>query len=373
MDPELLAAFDQLEDPRNSHNVRHPLPVLLFIALATILCGGETCADMELFARSKRDFLATFLPLRHGTPSHDTFSRVFRLLNPAAFERWFLSFMQQFAAQLPPGAVAVDGKTLRRSYDRAAGQAPLHLVNAWAHEQRLCLGQVAVAGKSNEITALPQLLALLSLEGTIVTADAMHCQRELARELTTAGADYVLALKGNQPNLHEAVTLFLEDPATPVAAATTLNKGHGRVETRTASVSSSVGWLHEQLEQPWPGLAAVGKVTARRQIGDTASAETRYYLLSQAWSPEEFNALARGHWDIENGLHWSLDVVFKEDQARNRKGHCARNLALLRKLALNLARLEPGKGSMRGKLKRAGWDNAFLVSLLSQCAPIYMQ
>lgn len=189
MDPELLAAFDPLEDPRNSHNVRHPLPVLLFIALATILCGGETCAARELFARSKREFLATFLPMWHGAPRHDTFSRVFRRLNPAAFERWFLSFRQWFAAARPPGAVAGDGKTWRRSYDRAAGPAPLPRVNAWAHEPRLCLGQVAVAGKSNEITALPQRLTLLSLEGTIVTADARLGPRERARELTAAGAD----------------------------------------------------------------------------------------------------------------------------------------------------------------------------------------
>ena len=373
MNRELAVVFDQLEDPRKGHNIRHPLPDLLFIALATVLCGGETCADMELFARSKQNFLETFRDLRHGVPSHDTFSRVLRSLNPAAFERWFGDFMQQFAAALPSGAVAVDGKTLRRSYDRAAGQAPLHLVNAWAQEQRLCLGQVAVADKSNEITALPQLLELLSLQGTIVTADALHCQRDLARQLTAAGADYVLALKGNQETRRAAVTLFLEDPATPVALAAQTNKGHGRLETRTARVSSAVGWLQEQQAQPWPGLAAAGQVTAQRTIGDATSVETRYYLLSRAWSPTEFNALVRGHWAVENRLHWSLDVVFKEDQARNRKGHCARNMALLRKLALNLARQEPGKGSLRGKLKRAGWDNSFLVALLSQFTHIYMR
>ena len=240
MNQELAVVFDQLADPRHRHNGRHPLPDLRFIALATVLCGGETCADMELFAQSKRDFLETFLDLRHGVPSHDTFSRVLRLLNPAAFEQWFITCIQQFAASLPPGAVAVDGKTLRRSYDRATGQAPLHLVNAWAQEQRLCLGQVAMADKSNEITALPQLLELLSLQGTMVTADALHCQRDLARQLTAAGADYVLALKGNQETLRAAVTLFLEDPATPVATANQINKGHGRVEVRTVRVSCAV-------------------------------------------------------------------------------------------------------------------------------------
>ena len=366
----LVEDLEPLEDPRHGNAERHSLHDILVIALCTILCGGETCTDMALFGQSKREFLESFLPLRNGIPSHDTFSRVFRLLDPEAFRRWFLGFMGQFA-QGCEGVLAIDGKTLRRSYDRAEGQSPLHLVNAWAAEQRLVLGQLAVDGKSNEITAVPKLLEMLALPGMVVTADAMHCQRQLSRQVLDQGADYVLALKGNQESLNEDVRLFLDDPATPVAQAAQTNKGHGRIEIRTASVSDDVAWLEERHQ--WPGLAAVGKITASRQVGERTSVESRYYLLSQACSPERFNAIAREHWGIENRLHWMLDVVFNEDQCRNRKDHCPENLALMRKLALNLARLEPSKGSMRGKLKRAGWDNDYLVIILSQFIKIQMR
>ena len=336
----LMEDMEPLEDPRHGNAERHSLHDILVIALCTMLCGGETCTDMALFGQSKREFLESFLPLRNGIPSHDTFSRVFRLLDPEAFQKWFLGFMGQFA-QGCEGVLAIDGKTLRRSYDRAEGQSPLHLVSAWAAEQRLVLGQLAVDGKSNEITAVPKLLEMLALPGMVVTADAMHCQRQLSQQVLDQGSDYVLALKGNQESLNEDVRLFLDDPDTPVAQATQTNKGHGRIEIRTASVSEDVAWLEERHQ--WPGLAAVGKITATRQIGERTSVESRYYLLSQAFPPERFNTIAREHWGIENGLHWTLDVVFNEDQARNRKDHSAENLALMRKLALNLARLEPSK------------------------------
>ena len=218
---------------------------------------------------------------------------------------------------------------------------------------------------------MPKLLEMLALPGMVVTADAMHCQRQLSRQVLDQGADYVLALKGNQESLHDDVRLFLDDPATPVVQASQTNKGHGRIETRTASISSDVAWVQERHQ--WPGLAAVGKITARRQQGERTSVESRYYLLSQAFLPERFNAIVREHWGIENRLHWMLDVVFNEDQSRNRKDHCPENLALLRKLALNLARLEPSKGSMRGKLKRAGWDNGYLAIILSQFTKIQMR
>ena len=366
----LMEDLEPLEDPRHGNAERHSLHDILVIALCTILCGGETCTDMALFGQSKREFLQSFLPLRNGIPSHDTFSRVFRLLDPEAFHKWFLGFMGQFA-QGCEGVLAIDGKTLRRSYDRAEGQSPLHLVNAWAAEQRLVLGQLAVDGKSNEITAVPKLLEMLALPGMVVTADAMHCQRQLSQQVLDQGADYVLALKGNQESLNEDVRLFLDDPNTPVAQATQTSKGHGRIETRMASISDDVAWLQERHQ--WPGLAAVGKITAKRQTGERTSEESRYYLLSQAFPPERFNAIAREHWGIENRLHWMLDVVLNEDQSRNRKDHCAENLALMRKLALNLARMEPSKGSMRGKLKRAGWDNNYLAVLLSQFTKIQMR
>ena len=319
--------LEPLEDPRHGNAERHSLHDIMVIALCTILCGGETCTDMALFGQSKREFLESFLPLRNGVPSHDTFSRVFRLLDPEAFQRWFLGFMRQFA-QGCEGVLAVDGKTLRRSFDRAEAQSPLHLVSAWASEQRLVLGQLAVDGKSNEITAVPKLLEMLTLPGMVVTADAMHCQRQLSQQLLDQRADYVLALKGNQECLNDDVRLFLDDPATPVVQATQTNKGHGRIETRTASLSDDVAWLQERHQ--WPGLAAVGKITASRQVGDQISVESRYYLLSQAFPPERFNQIVREHWGIENGVHWVLDVVFNEDQLRNRKDNCPDNLALLR-------------------------------------------
>jgi predicted transposase YbfD/YdcC len=362
--------FEELDDPRTGNAKRHVLHEVLMIALCTVLCGGETCSDMALFGRAKREFLQQFLTLPHGIPSHDTFSRIFRLLDAARFHAWFIGFMKRFAEGCQ-GVVAIDGKTMRRSFDRAAQASPLHLVSAWAAEARLCLGQLAVGDKSNEIVAVPKLLELLSLKGRIVTADAMSCQRKIAQQVIDQGADYVLALKGNQETLHDDVRRFLDDAATPLACATDTDKGHGRIETRTAALTTDIAWLQESHD--WPGLKAIGKITARREIDGKTSVETRCYLLSSAFAPERFNAIVRSHWGIENGLHWVLDVVMDEDQARNRKDHGPQNLALLRKLALNLAKLEPSKGSMRGKLKQAGWDNAFLTQILLQFANVQMR
>jgi len=362
--------FEDLEDPRTGNAKRHELHEILVIGFCTLLSGGETCADMALFGRSKRAFLQEFLRLEQGIPSHDTFSRVFRLLDPGQFHAWFIGFMRQFA-ETCAGVVAIDGKTLRRSFDRAAAASPLHLVSAWAVDQRLVLGQLAVGDKSNEIVAVPKLLELLSLKGRIVTADAMSCQRKIAQQVIDQGADYVLALKGNQETLHDDVRRFLDDPETALASASETDKGHGRIETRTAALTTDIGWLNENHD--WPGLKAIGKITATREINGRATVETRCYLLSQAFTPERFNAIVRSHWSIENQLHWVLDVVMDEDQARNRKDHGPENLALLRKLALNLAKLEPSKGSMRGKLKRAGWDNTFLRNLLVQFASPQMR
>jgi predicted transposase YbfD/YdcC len=368
---EFAAVFAALDDPRTGNAKRHLLLEILLIALCTLLRGGTSCADMALFGRAKRAFLAEFLTLPHGVPSHDTFSRVFRLLDPAQVRACFMAFMRRFARTCPGGVVTIDGKALRRSFDRAAAASPLHLVSAWAVEQRLVLGQLAVDGKSNEITAVPRLLAMLALKDTIVTADALNCQRAVAEQVLRRGGDYVLALKGNQGTLHDDVRTFLDDPATPLACHTETDAGHGRIEIRHARVSHDVAWL--QQHHAWPGLAALGKVVARREVvGGKTTVETRYYLLSTVLGPDRLNQVVRMHWDIENGLHWVLDVVLdvvlNEDGARNRKDHGPENLALLRRLALNLAKLEPSQGSMRGKLKRAGWDDAFLARLLAQFA-----
>jgi predicted transposase YbfD/YdcC len=364
------ACFADLPDPRD-HNARHDLHEILLIALCAVLCGAEDCTDMALFGQAKRDYFGTFLHLRHGIPSHDTFSRLFRLLDPMRFHACFLTFMQCFAKGLQ-GVVALDGKTLRRSFDHAAGQSPLHLVSAWAADQRLVLGQMAVDGKSNEITAVPQLLALLALQGTIVTADAMHCQRAVAEQVLAQGGDYVLALKGNQGTLHEDVCHLLDaSPSLPTTTHTTVEKEHGRIETRSSVVLQEITWLQEQ--HHWPGLAALGKITRTREIPQQTSTETAYYLLSTPLSAERFGQVARQHWGIENSLHWVLDVTMNEDQARHRAGHGAENLALLRRLALNLARLEPSQGSVKGKRKRAGWNHAYLTHLLAQFASPHMR
>ena len=362
---EFAAVFADLEDPRTGNAKRHELLEILLIGLCTVLCGGETCTDMVRFGRAKHTFLEEVLTLRHGIPSHDTFSRVFRLLDPAQFQACFLTFMRRFAEGCQ-GVVALDGKTLRRSFDRASFTSPLHLVSAWAVEQRLVLGQMAVEDKSNEITAVPQLLKMLCLKGVVVTADALNCQREIAAQIIEQGGDYVLALKANQGTLFADVQLFVDDPKTPLAWAESVDGDHGRIEVRQAALSPDIAWLQEH--HAWPGLRAIGKVTAARETPAKTSMETRYFLMSQILTPERFLAVVRAHWGIENGLHWVLDVTMNEDQMRNRKDNGPENLALLRRLALNLAKLEPSKDSMRGKLKRAGWDNHFLAQMLAQFA-----
>jgi predicted transposase YbfD/YdcC len=365
-----VSCFSGVDDPREE-NARHNLHELLMIALCAVLCGGEDCSDMALFGQSKEAFLRQFLRLKHGIPSHDTFSRVFRLLDPEQFHAGFLRFMQRFAETIQ-GVVAIDGKTLRHSFDRASGKSPLHLVSAWAADQRLVLGQLAVDGKSNEITAVPKLLEMLSLKGCIVTADALNCQRAIAAQVVDQGGDYVLALKGNQGRLHDDVRLFLDDPQRQGEAVhTTVDGEHGRIETRTSVVSTDVDWLQDQ--HAWPGLVAIGKVVRSREVAAKMTTETAYYLLSIALGAERFGQVVRAHWGIENGLHWVLDVTMNEDQTRNRLDHGPENIALLRRLALNLAKLEGSKGSMKGKLKKAGWDNDFLTRLLAQFANLQMQ
>ena len=280
------AVFAALEDPRTGNAKRHLLLEILLIALCTLRSGGETCADMALFGRAKQGFLGRFLRLEHGVPSHDTFSRVVRLLDPVQFRACFVAFMRRFA-ETCQGVVAVDGKTLRRSFEQAADASPLHLVSAWACEQRLGRGQLAVDGKSNAITAVPKRREMLTLEGTIVTADALNCQRAIAAQTVAQGGAYVLALKGNQGTLVDDVRTFRDDPATPLASCSATDGGHGRIEQRQASLSHDVAWLQER--HAWPGLEAIGKVVARREGGGKSTLKTRYYLLSATFSPERFN------------------------------------------------------------------------------------
>jgi predicted transposase YbfD/YdcC len=358
------ACFAGLEDPRKGNAGRHDLLEMLVIALCTVLTGGQDCTDMAEFAQTKLEFLRGFLKLEHGAPSHDTFSRLFRLLDPEQFAACFQTFMARFAAACAD-VVALDGKVLRGSFDTASHSSALHMVSAWGCAQRLVLGQVATDAKSNEITAIPKLLKLLSLQGCTVTVDALNCQRAIARQVIEQKGDYVMALKGNQASLFDDVRRFLDDPACAAdTAAPVVDGDHGRIETRTASVSTDIDWLQQQHQ--WPGLTAVGKVQRRRETEGKTTTETAYYLMSKAMTPEAFGAAVRAHWGIENRLHWCLDVSMNEDHMRTRLGHGPQNLTVLRHMALNLLRKEPSTGSLPKKFRRAALSDAFLTKVLAQ-------
>lgn len=347
--------FSEIDDPR-ARNARHDLLELMFLALAAVLCGAEDCTDMAIFARSKLDLLRQVVKLEHGPPSHDTFSRVFRLIEPAPFEAAFARFTQAFAGALK-GVVAIDGKALRGAYERGRKTTPLHLVNIWAAEARLVIGQRLAPGR-NEVLGAQQALALLRLDGCIVTADALHCRADTAQAILDTGADYALAVKANQPTLLARAQALIEaaDPATE--AIQPLTKAHDRVEGRAALVVPA-------RDINFPGLAAVARVeTYCKRAGEPQPVIVRFYLLSTVLPAERMLQVARTHWTIENQLHWVLDVTLAEDAARSRKDNAPQNLALLRKLALNLLRQHPEKSSIKGKIKRAGWDDPFLFSLL---------
>ncbi len=349
------AYFGAVDDPR-AGNARHDLLELMFVALAALLCGAEDCTDMALFAQSKLALLRQVVKLEHGPPSHDTFSRVFRLIDPEPFEAAFARFTAAFAGALE-GVVAIDGKALRGAYERGRKSSPLHLVNVWAAEARLVIGQRLAPGR-NEVLGAQQALALLNLKGCIVTADALHCRADTAQAILDAGADYALALKANHPTLLAKAQALIEaaDPAGEAISGPA--KAHDRVEGRAAIVVPA-------RDMDFPGLVAVARVeTHRKTAGVPEPVIVRWFLLSTQLSAERMLTVARTHWTIENQLHWVLDVAFDEDAARSRKDNAPQNLALLRKLALNLIRQHPDKGSIKGKIKRAAWDDAFLLSLL---------
>ena len=334
----LVSVFDDLPDPRMDRCKEHRLTDLLVIGVCTLLVGGEGAYDMADFGRSREEWLRTFLPLPNGIASHDTFNRVFQLLDPVVFAEAFALWTQGLREHLDREVVALDGKAVRRAME--AGQSARHMVSVWATENGLTLGQSLVAEKSNEITAVPALLRQLELAGCIVTADALHCQKETAREIIEADADYVLALKGNQGTAHEEIKAYLDDAVERrdpgLAALTTVEKGHGRLETRRYWQSEAIDWFADRAE--WPGLRSVGLVEATREIGDKVSVERRYYLSSLPQDVALFAKAVRAHWAIENQCHWVLDVVFREDQSRARSGHAIANLGILRRLALNILR-----------------------------------
>lgn len=349
--------FSDLPDPR-ADNALHDLTEILFVALLATLCGAKSCCDIALFARTKETLLRTVLALDHGVPSHDTFSRVFRLLDPAAFEKAFRRFMRAFA-KATKGVVALDGKALRRAYERGKSHMPPVMVTAWSAQTRMALANTLAPG-NNEAAAALQLINLLSLKGCVVTADALHCHRKMAKAVVKRGGDYVLAVKNNQPGLlRDAQAVMAAAVRKRAKSATTRDARHGRREMRTALVAPAGDMAKRHA---FPGLKAIARIKSKRGGEKTV---TRYFLMTRSYRNDEVLRIVRQHWTIENGLHWPLDVILDEDLARSRKDNAPANLAVLRRLALNIARAHPDtKTSLRGKLKRAGWDETFLFDML---------
>lgn len=355
--------FGRVPDPR-AENARYTLQDVVFVALAATLCGAESCADMADFGQSKEELLRLVLDLEHGIPSHDTFSRVFRKLEPTAFEQAFRKFMAAFAKANKiklSGVVAVDGKALRGAYERGAKATPLHLVNVFAVDARMALAQKKAPGRNETVGAL-EVLALLDLQGSIVTADALHCTRAFASTVLERGGDYVLAVKGNRAPLYKAIIQQFTRSGKRSSVQKVERSNHDRSETRRATVirNTSLAALHD-----FPGIAAIGRVTShRRARGQPRDAPlVRYYVLSKYMAPKRLLQITRSHWGIENKLHWVLDVHFAEDGNRARKDNAPENLAIMRRLALNILRASPNPASIRRKIKRAGWDDSFLLEL----------
>ena len=375
----ILRFFEDLPDPRAA-NVVHNLHDVLVVALCAVICGADGWAEVEVFGRSKLGWFKTFLDLPGGVPSHDTFGRVFARLDPGAFERRFTAWVSAVAGASGGRLIAIDGKAIRRSFEHAWDRSGMaHLVSAFVDANGMVFAQAAVADKSNEVEAIPRLLALLDLAGATVTADAAGCQREVARRVVEGGGDYVLAVKENQPALHRKVKALLDEAILGGFAGMghgyheSAGGGHGRVETRRAWVTDEVRWLGGELLGLWPGLAG-GSVAAvesvRQDLGDVSgkvSTERRYFISSMGGTDAGALAAAvRGHWAVENKLHWQLDVSFREDERRIRRGHGAENYSRLCRLALNLLKRDRSvKIGVHGKRLKAGWDEHYLLRLLT--------
>lgn|SRR5574337_966178 len=365
--------FAKVEDPRVERTRQHELLDIIVIAICAVICSADTWVDVEAWGNAKLDWLRKYLPLPNGIPSHDTFGDVFGRLKPEQFETSFLSWVQAVMGATSGRIVAVDGKTLRRSHDRRLGKGAIHMVSAWATANHLVLGQVKVDNKSNEITAIPALLEMLEVAGCIVTIDALGTQTEIAQTIVDQGADYVLALKENQGHLYEDVVATFDEAEqrqfeqVPHTYAKSTNKGHGRIEIRECWVIERFDYIEALRDwAKWAGLQSLIMIRAERRSGDQVSVERRYHISSLSGQAQHLLPLIRGHWSIENELHWCLDVAFREDDSRVRKGDGAQNFSFLRRLALNLLKRETtAKIGLKAKRLKAAWDNGYLLHVLA--------
>jgi predicted transposase YbfD/YdcC len=359
--------FGEVNDPRGQ-NVQHPLLSIITIAICGTLCGADTWVDIEMYGQVKQDWFSSFLDLPHGIPSHDTFGRVFRQLDPDDFQQSFHTWTMAICELTQGEVVAIDGKQIRRSKDGVLGQEGLHMVSVWASENQLVLGQEKVDDHSNEITAIPKLLHLLDLASSIVTIDAIGCQTDITQTIIEQEADYVIAVKANQGELLDDVTAAFETlpPGVQLPYARTINKDHGRIELRECWATADPAILnHIQAYKAWTGLQSLVKIVSERRLPDRTTQETRYCISSLPPDAYLLLEVARTHWHIENRLHWVLDIAFREDENRVRKDHAPQNLAVLRHLALNLLKHETSlKVGIKAKRLRAGWDHQYLLKVL---------
>ena len=364
-----LSHFKDLPDSRQPGKVVYPLDEVLLLVLLATLAGAEAFTDIARFGEKKLALLRRFRPFRDGTPPHDRIGDIFASLEAEPFQRCFVAWMAAVTG-IPAGVIAIDGKTVRRSGRKRDDQAPIHMVSAFAARQRLVLGQVKVAEKSNEITAIPKLLSMLAIEGAIVTIDAMGCQRDIAQKILDKKADYVLALKGNQGSLRADVELFAAEQKarsfadTTITRDTTVDGDHGRIETRITTVIHDVAWIQERHD--WPGLEAVVMVESRREINEKIESETRFYLTSLVMVAALMGPVVRSHWAVENSLHWVMDMVFRDDECQVRTEHAPANFTTIKHMAHNLLRTANSKDSLRLRRKVAAWDDDFLAALIKR-------
>ena len=364
--------FSNVEDPRIERTKLHKLIDILTIAICAVICGADNWEEIQLFGEAKEEWFRTIIELPNGIPSHDTFWRVFARIDPEQFQNSFISWINNVSEVTEGQVIAVDGKILRRSHDKALGRGAIDMVSAWATENHLVLGQVKVDDKSNEITAIPKLLQILEVSGCIITIDAMGCQKNIADTIIKRDADYVLSLKENQERLYEDVIILFDDleasnfKAYPYSTYRTVDKDHGRLETRTCYVISEPEILRNLRNSEWQGLHSVIKIHSKRQIGQDVSEQDRYFISSLEKDARFLLNVIRCHWSIENSLHWVLDIAFREDESRIRKEYGAENFAILRHIALNLIKQDKSiKASVKGKRLKAGWDNDYLLTILS--------